>query len=109
MLTLEKLKVYRMFEGDIDDFTRVYGGKHQSGITVAEWSHVYSFCSGLSLILAGRASARFTASLEEKLIANTDSVETMQAVRELAEWFDKKYSDRPTSNNLIYWVHTFEL
>ena len=109
VLTLEKLNVYRMFSGDIDGFARTYRGEHPSGITTADWSRIERFCQALSLISAGRASDEFAASVEQKLVAITDSEQTRQELRELSVWSDHQHPERFLSNAKIYWVHSFEL
>jgi hypothetical protein len=109
MITLEKLKVYRMFSGDIDGFARTYRGEHPSGITDADWSHIDSFCQALSLVSAGRATDEFAASVEQKLVATTDSEQTRQELRELSAWSDRQHPERFLSSEKIYWVHSFEL
>jgi hypothetical protein len=84
MLTLEKLAVYRAFEGDIDGWARSLRPEGTSNMTDDDWSVIEELRQGLFLVATGRASTAFSAALTERLFAVTADDPTRQALRELA-------------------------
>ncbi|MHB1093546.1 hypothetical protein [Thiobacillus sp.] len=83
MLTLDKLKVYLRFDGDMDGWARTANGHDASGITDADWSLIEELRQGLALVAAGQASQAFAASLESRLLDTTSDETTRQALRAL--------------------------
>lgn len=83
MLTLDKLRVYQNFDGDIDGWARASGGSDGSGITDDDWFLIEDLRQGLGLVVSGRASPAFAASLEQRLHALTADEATRQALHEL--------------------------
>ena len=83
MLTLEKLAVYRAFEGDIDGWARSSRQEGSSTISDEDWSVIEELRQGLFLVATGRASTAFSASLNERLLAVTADEATRRALREL--------------------------
>ena len=83
MLTLDKLNIYRRFDGDLDGWARIASGHDASGITDADWHLIEDLRQGLGLIAAGQASQTFAASLESRLLRTTADEATQQALRAL--------------------------
>lgn len=83
MLTLDKLNVYRRFDGDLDGWARIANGHDASGITDADWHLIEELRQGLALIAAGQASQAFMASFESRLRDATADEATRQALRAL--------------------------
>ena len=81
MLTLDKLNIYRRFDGDLDGWARIASGHDASGITDADWHLIEDLRQGLGLIAAGQASQTFAASLESRLLRTTADEATRQALR----------------------------
>ena len=81
MLTLEKLKIYDRYEGDIDGWTRTRKNNDKSAMTDDDWFLIDELRQGLSLVSSGRVSAEFAASVESKLFSSTDSETTRQKLR----------------------------
>jgi hypothetical protein len=80
MLTLDKLKVYQRFDGDIDGWARAANVGDDSGITDGDWFLIDELRQGLALIATGQASQAFTASLESRLLDTTADGATRQAL-----------------------------
>jgi len=83
MLTLDKLNIYRRFDGDLDGWARIANGHDASGITYADWLLIEDLRQGLALIAAGQTSQTFTAALESHLLRTTADEATRQALRGL--------------------------
>jgi hypothetical protein len=82
MLTLDKLKMYRRFDGDIEGYSRSRVDD-QSGITDEEWRVIDELRQALFLVQSGKAAPEFAASVEQRLSSVAPDEATRQAVREL--------------------------
>ena len=82
MLTLDKLKMYRRFDGDIDGFARSRVDD-SSGITDEDWRVIDELRQALFLVRSGQAAAEFSASVERRLSSVAPDEQTRQALREL--------------------------
>ncbi|MBN8771380.1 MAG: hypothetical protein J0I46_07440 [Thiobacillus sp.] len=83
MLTLDKLNIYRRFDGDLDGWARTANGHDASDITDADWLLIEDLRQALDLIAAGQASQVFTASFESRLRDTTADETTRLALRAL--------------------------
>lgn len=84
MLTLEKLKVYQRFAGDLGGWARTTGGRDASGMRDVDWFLIEELRQGLALAAAGQASQGFASALEQRLPDAADDDTTRQALRALA-------------------------
>lgn len=82
MLTIDKLKMYRRFNGDIDGFARSKVDD-RSGITDEDWRVIDELRQALFLVRSGQAASEFAASLEQRLSSVAADDATRQALREL--------------------------
>jgi hypothetical protein len=82
VLTLDKLKTYHRFHGDIDGFVRSRDDE-QSGITDEDWQLIDELRQALFVVKSGQASPEFAASVEQRLLSVTADEATRTAVREL--------------------------
>ena len=82
MLTLDKLKMYRRFNGDIDGYSRSRVDD-QSGITDEDWNAIDELRQALFLVQSGQASPEFAASVEQRLSSVAPDEAARQALREL--------------------------
>jgi len=85
MLTLEKLRLYHRFGGDIDGWARASAPSDSSGMTDEDWSLIDELRQGLRIVSSGRASAEFASSVERRLLAATADAPTREQLRELAK------------------------
>jgi hypothetical protein len=81
MLTMDKLRIYQAFGGDLDGWAR--RGK-DAGMHDGDWQLIESLRQDLFLVASGRASPAFAIATERRLRDATDSEETREALRELA-------------------------
>jgi hypothetical protein len=66
MLTLDKLKMYRQFNGDIDGLARARIDD-LSGAIYEDWRLIDELRQALFLVSSGRATLEFAASVEQRL------------------------------------------
>jgi hypothetical protein len=83
VLTLEKLAVYRRFDGDIDAWARTSGPAGPSGMTDADWFLIDELRQALAMVASGLAAPEFRAAVERRLTASAADEQTRQALREL--------------------------
>lgn len=81
MITLEKLKTYQEFNGDIDGWARASRGNGESFMTDADWYLLDELLMGLTITGTGLASASFVREVEAKLRASTADDATRVALR----------------------------
>ena len=84
MLTLEKVRTFERFNGDIDGHARTRDGGDISGITDDDWSVIEELCQSLYLVTSGKASAAFTKETEQRLLTETADERTREILRRLA-------------------------
>jgi hypothetical protein len=84
MLTLEKLKVYRQFGGDIDGWAR-WSARDSSGMTDDDWSLIDELRQGLLLIESGQAAPEFQRSVEQRLLSVTPDKPSREMLRRLGQ------------------------
>ena len=85
MLTLEKLKIYRRFGGDIDGWARASSPGETSGMTDEDWSLIDELRQGMSIVSSGQASEDFAKSVERRLLASAADEWVRQELRELVK------------------------
>ena len=84
MLTLQKLKIYRQFGGDIDGWAR-WSDHDTSGMTDNDWSLIDELRQGLLLVASGRAAPEFQRSVEQRLLSVTPDEPTREMLRILSQ------------------------
>jgi hypothetical protein len=83
MLTLDKLRIYRRFDGDMDGWAQTATGHDASSIADDDWFLIEELRQGLALVATGQASHTYAASLESRLLDTTADEATRQALRAL--------------------------
>jgi len=83
MITLEKLRTYQEYGGDIDGWARASKGKVRSFMTDADWYLIDELLMGLTTVGTGLASPSFVREIEAKLLASTGDEATRAALRAL--------------------------
>jgi hypothetical protein len=74
MLTLEKLRVYESFDGDIDGWARTARSGNPHGMTDADWFLIDELRQALHQVAAGLASSHYKAQLDKRLLDATDDL-----------------------------------
>jgi hypothetical protein len=85
MITIDKIKVYNRFNGDVDGWARIGTKEEKSVINDVDWFQIEEFIQEIQLIKKRLASNIFMNSINERLKKHCDSDETIQAIKELAE------------------------
>lgn len=84
MITIEKLKVFRKFKGDIDNFSR-FGTKSQKTLlNDNDWSSIARIVFDLSLLQKGVVSSELRAKIEEELKNECENEETVKFLKQLS-------------------------
>ena len=84
MITLEKLRVYRKFDGDADAHARTQSFNTEAS-TNAEWPLIDELVQRLKIIRGGLASREFMEQTEEALLRNIDNESVREELLRLAE------------------------
>jgi hypothetical protein len=84
MLTLEKLKTYRRFGGDIDGYSRTRGRGDSSGITDDDWKLIDELLMALHIVASGKASGNFATALDQRLLESAPDPQTRKELNRLA-------------------------
>jgi hypothetical protein len=84
MITIEKVKIFKHFNGDIDGWARVGTPEQQADMTDKDWSVIDGFLQDIRLVKKGLASDVYMKSIDEKLQEICDNKETIKALKELA-------------------------
>lgn len=85
VLTLEKLRVYESFEGDIDGWARTARPRNLAGMTDEDWYLIDELRQALHQVAAGLASPHYAAHVEQRLLAVTDGDPVRERLRRLAD------------------------
>jgi hypothetical protein len=84
MLTLEKLKTYRRFGGDIDGWARCQDGTDDCGMTDADWHLIDELIGALHLVASGKASSQFVAVVQRRVIESAADDQTREELRNMS-------------------------
>jgi hypothetical protein len=84
MLTVDKLKTYQRFGGDMDGWAlhEKFEG-NPTGMTTQDWFLIEELRQGLRIVAAGLASASYRTSIEAKVMNATSDADTRELLRKL--------------------------
>lgn len=85
MITLEKLRIYQEFGGDIDGWARTRPAARRCGMSDGDWYAISELLQDLGLVLGGAASPAFAARVEERLQELAADDAARAALRRLAQ------------------------
>ena len=83
MITIDKIKIYKQYNGDIDGLARVGTKEEKSTMNDNDWFLIEGFIWDINFVKKGLASDTLMNSINERLKENCDSEETSQAVKEI--------------------------
>lgn len=83
MITIEKIKVYIKYSGDIDMWARFGRRKEKENFSDNDWSLIEDLLQTLEIVEKGLASEGFKSKVLEKLEKSCDSIETQQKLKDL--------------------------
>ena len=84
MLTIDKLKIYEQFGGDIDAWSRTSRDSASTEMMDEDWYLIDELLSALFAVRTGVASRSFSQQLDQQLLANTHDEATRDRLRTLA-------------------------
>lgn len=84
MITLEKLRTYEAFNGDLDGWVRASTGEQKSFMRDADWYLIDALLTDIATADSGLASPTFMHEVETRLGTSTADDATRDALRALA-------------------------
>ncbi|MCB0740985.1 MAG: hypothetical protein R2796_07650 [Chitinophagaceae bacterium] len=84
MITEDKIKVYKRYDGDIDGWARSGSKKEKSIMSDEDWYVIDGLIQDLSMVKKGLASSGFNENLNVKLKEMCDSDSTVNQLQKLA-------------------------
>jgi hypothetical protein len=84
VVTIDKIKIYKRFNGDVDGWARIGTTEEKSTMNVDDWFLIDSLIQDISLIKKGLVSDSLMKSINKKLKENCDTDETIQVIKDLA-------------------------
>lgn len=84
MITEDKIKVYKHYDGDIDGWARSGSKKEKSIMSDEDWYVIDGLIQDLSIVKKGLASSGFNENLNVKLKEMCDSDSTVNLLQKLA-------------------------
>jgi len=83
MITINKIRIYNRFNGDVEGWARVGTIEEKSIMNDNDWFLIEQFIQGIEVVNKGLASDTFKELLIERLKESCDSDETIQAIKEI--------------------------
>jgi hypothetical protein len=84
MLTVDKLRIYEQFDGDIDGWARASRGQATTCMTDEDWYLIDELLMGLATVKTGAASPSYAQQVEQRLLASTSDQATRSILHALA-------------------------
>jgi len=84
MLTVDKLKIYEQFDGDIDGWARASRGQASTGMTDEDWYLIDELLLGLAAVIADAAAPSYAQLVEQRVLENTDDQAARNRLHALA-------------------------
>jgi hypothetical protein len=85
MITSSKLKIYKYYKGDIDNWARAGTKLEKSIMKDEDWAIIESFLQDLALIKKNLTSSEFTNNVRVRLKENCENDNVIQQLKELVE------------------------
>jgi len=83
MITLEKIKIYNNFKGDIDKWIRIGSKIEKVQMEDEDWYVIDGLIQDIKLVKKNLTSNEFAEKLEIRIIDNCDTVETISQLNKL--------------------------
>jgi hypothetical protein len=85
MITQEKIKIFRRYEGDIDGWARSGSDRERMLMSENDWHSLNELLQDLILVKRGLTSSEFVNALNHKLTTSCDSDKTIDELKKLAD------------------------
>ena len=83
MITIDKLKIYKSYDGDIDGWARRMN-RNDERISSEDWYLIDSLIQDLLIVQKGLASKQFAENVDRKLLENLQDGSTIIYLKSLA-------------------------
>ena len=100
MITKDKLKIYKRYNGDIDGWARSGSKQEKTSIDDSDWYMIDQFIQDLKLIKKGLAAETYATDVYKKLNDNCDNIETLAQIQALSN--DNKDSQPGSFVNRVF-------
>lgn len=84
MITQDKIKIFKKYNGDIDSWSRSGSKKEKLIMSDNDWYVIDGLIQDFSLVKKGLTALSFSDDLDYKLKENCDSEETIQALKAIS-------------------------
>lgn len=84
MVTLEKLRIYKMYSGDGDHYTRTNRNRGEQILENGDFSTIDNLLQDIKITNKGLSSETYLKTLSEKLVEICDSAETINELKRMA-------------------------
>ena len=102
MLTLKKIAIYRRYDGDNDSWARSGSKQDKSSMDDADWYLIFRFIGDLTLVKNGLAAENYVKDLNQRLLDNCDSQDTINEVKNLADQSTKADNKNETDRKSMF-------
>ncbi len=85
MITQDKIKIYKRYNGDIDSWARNGSKKEKLVMNHDDWYIIDGLIQDFSLVKNGLTSLTFNDNLHNKLKENCDNEETIQVLKAIID------------------------
>ena len=86
MITIRKIKIYEKYRGYYDGYYLQNKENIGTVITDKEWIVIRDLIHEIFLVESGNASEEFRERLENKLLLDCDSLETIEYLKNVKNW-----------------------
>ena len=90
MITLEKLRIYEKYGGDIDHLARMQNESDLKTITTEDWAQIGGLIQDMGMENKNLISESYREKIKRRLENETDNQETMQELKRLTGKFYSK-------------------
>ena len=90
MLTEDKIKIYKSFEGDGDQFLRSGSKRQLRKMEDGDWALIESLLQDILLVSRGLASTQFENRLKIQLVISCDNEKTIVSLNKLVPLLESK-------------------
>lgn len=81
MITLEKLKIYSRYRGDVDIWIRTGKSKEKKIMVSNDWYLIDSLIQDIGFVKKGLSSEQFSFNLKKRLLENCESEEAIKELK----------------------------
>jgi len=83
MITLEKLKIFSRYNGDVDMWVRAGKFSEKKIMVSDDWYLIDNFIQQIGLVNKSLTSEKFKSDLNKRLMENCDSVDAIEFIKSM--------------------------